>query len=236
MRFRVLTYQASTNLEDAMSNNPIANPYLNARREWDERYGDLIKRAKNWQAVAMASVAVAGIASAGIAYIGSQSKIQPFVVVTDQLGSPVAVARPASMNKSKADQRIIIAQLANWIVNARTISSDSQAQQVLLDKVYAMAGRTSADYLNGFFKQHSPFGSDETSHVEIVSVLPQSADTYQVTWIETRGRQGQIARKERWKALLTVAQSDELANKPGVALWNPFGLFVKEMSWTKEVE
>lgn len=217
-----------------MSNNP--DPYLNARREWDERYGDLIKRAKNWQAIAMVSVAVAGIACAGIAYIGSQSKIQPFVVMTDQLGSPVAVARPAAMSKSKADQRIIIAQLANWIVNARTVSSDPHAQQVLIDKVYAMAGRTAAEHLNVWFKQHSPFGGDETAHVEIVSVLPQSADTYQVTWSEMRGKQGQTVRKERWKALLTVAQSDELANKAGIALWNPFGLFVKEMSWTKEVE
>ena len=25
------------------------NPYLNARREWDERYGGLISRARNWQ-------------------------------------------------------------------------------------------------------------------------------------------------------------------------------------------
>ena len=26
------------------------NPYLAARREWDERYGDLISRARNWRA------------------------------------------------------------------------------------------------------------------------------------------------------------------------------------------
>jgi type IV secretion system protein VirB5 len=213
-----------------------ATPYLNARREWDERYGNLVTRAKTWQLVAIGSLAVAGIASAGIAYIGSQSKIQPFVVVTDQLGSPLAVARPASMSKEKADQRIIVAQTANWVVNARTVTSDPAAQQTMIDRVYAMSGRTSAEYLNGWFRDHSPFGGDEIAHVEIVSVLPQSADTYQVSWIETRNKQGQTARKERWKALLTVAQSDELSNKSGVALWNPYGLYIKEMSWTKEIE
>lgn len=212
------------------------NPYLNARREWDERYGDLISRAKNWRIVAMSSLAVAGLACAGIAYVGAQSKIQPFVVMVDQLGSPVAVARPAVMGKEKADQRIKVAQLANWVVNARTITSDRAAQQVMIDKVYAMTGRDAAEYLNGWFRDHSPFGGDEMVHVEIASVLPQSADTYQVSWIETRSKHGQAAKKERWKSLLTVAQSDELANKPGVALWNPFGLYIKEMSWTKEVE
>lgn len=218
-----------------MSHESQANPYLNARREWDERYGDHIARAKNWRTVAMLSLAVAGMACAGIAYVGSQSKIQPFVVMVDQLGSPVAVARPAAMGKDKADQRIKVAQLANWVVSARTITSDRAAQQVMIDKVYAMAGRDTAEYLNGWFRAHSPFGGEETASIEIASVLPQSADTYQVSWIETRSRYGQAATKERWKALLTVGQSDELANKPGVALWNPFGLYIKEMSWTKEV-
>lgn len=214
----------------------VSNPYLNARREWDERYGDLIARAKNWQRIAMGSLMVAGLAVAAVAYIGAQSKVQPFVVVTDQLGSPVAVARPASMSKSKADQKIIIAQLAHWIVNARTVTSDQSAQQALVDKVYAMAGKSTAEYLNGWFRDHPPFGLDETVSVEITSVLPQSADTYQVSWVETHSKQGQTARKERWKSLVTIAQSDELANNPGVALWNPFGLYVREMSWTKEIE
>lgn len=217
-----------------MSNTPISNPYLNARREWDERYGDLITRAKNWRIMAMAAVVVAGIAVAGVAYIGAQSKIQPFVVMVDQLGSPVAVARPAAMGKTEADERIKVAQIANWITNARTVTSDAQAQQVLVDKVYAMAGRSAAEYLNAWYKENSPFGGDSVVSVEISSVLPQSANTYQVTWVESHSRQGQAVSKERWRALLTIGQSDELAKKPGVALWNPFGLYVKEFSWTKE--
>lgn len=54
------------------------NPYLNARREWDERYGGLISRARNWQLMAAGSLAVAVVAVVGIAFVGSQSKIQPF--------------------------------------------------------------------------------------------------------------------------------------------------------------
>ncbi|WP_297505203.1 VirB8/TrbF family protein, partial [Ferrovum sp.] len=61
---------------DAKPINP-SNPYLNAKREWDERYGDQIARAKSWRAAAFASLAVAGIAVVGITIIGSQSKIKP---------------------------------------------------------------------------------------------------------------------------------------------------------------
>ena len=32
------------------------NPYTAARQEWDERYGDLISRAKNWRLIAFLSM------------------------------------------------------------------------------------------------------------------------------------------------------------------------------------
>ena len=31
------------------------NPYVAARREWDERYGEIITRAKNWRFIAILS-------------------------------------------------------------------------------------------------------------------------------------------------------------------------------------
>ena len=119
------------------------NPYLNARREWDERYGGLISRARNWQLIAAGSLAVAVVAVVGIAFIGAQSKIQPFVVVTDQLGSPVAVARPAPVAKADLDKRLMVAQLAAFIKDVRSMLPDAVAQQVTLNRVYAMASRCS---------------------------------------------------------------------------------------------
>ena len=101
------------------------NPYLNARREWDERYGGLISRARNWQLMAAGSLAVAVVAVVGIAFVGSQSKIQPFVVVIDQLGSPVAVARPAPVARADLDKRLMVAQLAAFIKDVRSIVSSA---------------------------------------------------------------------------------------------------------------
>ena len=37
----------------------IGSPYLVARREWDERYGGLIKRAQQWRAAAVLALLVA---------------------------------------------------------------------------------------------------------------------------------------------------------------------------------
>jgi hypothetical protein len=37
---------------------PESSPYLAARREWDERYGSFITRAKNWRTAAFVNIFV----------------------------------------------------------------------------------------------------------------------------------------------------------------------------------
>ena len=36
---------------------PLEHPYAAARHEWDERYGDLITRARNWRTMAALGLA-----------------------------------------------------------------------------------------------------------------------------------------------------------------------------------
>ena len=45
MAKQIALTQQSSSKEDS-----IGSPYLVARREWDERYGGLIKRAQQWRA------------------------------------------------------------------------------------------------------------------------------------------------------------------------------------------
>ena len=44
----------------------VQSPYMAARREWDERYGDLITRAKNWRMMAAVCSLIALVATAGM--------------------------------------------------------------------------------------------------------------------------------------------------------------------------
>ena len=37
----------------------LETPYLSARREWNERYGDYIARARSWRWAALEAIAVA---------------------------------------------------------------------------------------------------------------------------------------------------------------------------------
>lgn len=215
----------------------IANPYLNARREWDERYGDQIARARSWRLIAMASMAVAGLAVAGVAYVGAQSKIKPFVVAIDGMGSPVAVAQPAAIRLDATTQRIAVAQVANWVWNARTILPDPDAQRILIDRVYSMASAATAKYLNEYYQGHTPFSTDGfVTRITINTVLPAGGQTYDVTWTESTSRPGQTAKTGKWKATVGLGVDEKLAQKPAVALTNPLGLYIKTLSWTQVVE
>ncbi len=206
-----------------------ANPYLNAKREWDERYGDSLTRARNWRLAAICSIGVAALAVCGIAYIGSQSKIQPMVVTLDKLGSPIAFAKPAT---GRVEQRILTSQIANWLWNARTVLPDGGAQKELIQRTYAMAGNQAAQFLSAEYAANPPFGG-KAVNVNITGVLPISHDTYQVTWDETTTLDGQPRPVQHWKANITTGIDPKLASKPEVILANPLGIYVKNISWTQ---
>src|ERR1700730_5182139 len=95
------------------------DPYLSARREWNERYGSYIARARNWRIAALGSISVSAILAGGVIWLGSQSKLVPFVVEVDKLGQAVGVQR--ADRATPADQRIVKAQLAAWIVDVRSV-------------------------------------------------------------------------------------------------------------------
>ncbi len=43
------TKEAEMPTKQTEEKDKVHNPYLAARKEWDERYGDLISRARNWR-------------------------------------------------------------------------------------------------------------------------------------------------------------------------------------------
>lgn len=207
------------------------NPYLNARREWDDRQGDALARAHNWKLMAFGAIAVAGIAVAGIAYIGAQSKIQPYVVAIDKMGNPIAMAQPVT--GGAINQRIIEAQIAAWVWNWRSMLSDPVAQKQLLAQVYAMASTQTAAEIDPWYKKSWTADSGYVVSPHITSILPISKDTYQVNWVETKYQNGQSDGTTSYKANVTVGIDKKIASTAQTSMLNPLGIYVKSINWTK---
>ena len=217
--------------ENTNTGGGSSNPYLNARREWDERYGDALSRAHNWKMMAFGAVAVAGIAVAGIAHIGAQSKIEPYVVAIDKMGNPIAMAQPVT--GGAIHQRIIEAQIASWVWNWRSMLSDPVAQKQLLAQVYAMASTQTAAEINPWYKKSWTADAGFVVSPHITSILPVSKSTYQVNWRETKYQNGQNDGTTNYKANVTTGIDKKIASTAQASMLNPLGIYVQSITWTK---
>ena len=215
------------------------NPYLDGRREWNERYGDYISRERSWKLVAMLSSFVSLAAVAGLIYIGSQSKFVPFVVGVDDLGR--AQAYGAVSPTDKADPRIIKASVIKFVEAWRSVSSDAWLQRKQIFDAYAFIARADPAYvtLSEYWQtaENEPFAraEKETVSVEVKSVLPVTDDSYQIEWVETlRDRRGkQKGEPQRYRGSVTWTQG-EVAQIDERALWvNPFQIYFPTVAWSK---
>ena len=212
----------------------IDSPYLNARREWNERYGSYIQRAQNWRMMAFGSLALSAVLGISLVVVAGQSKVQPFIVEVDKLGQAVAV-QPAEAVR-ELDERIVRAQLSNYIANIRNITPDPTVQKRWLDSVYAMSGAGATSFLNDYFRKNDPFVTGRTSMVtaDIEVVLPLSSSTWQVQWTETkRSLSGQVEGVSRWQAVLTTKVYTPTTAKEIAA--NPTGLVAEQITWTQQL-
>jgi type IV secretory pathway TrbF-like protein len=232
----VTTLGKGVHAAPAVATQSEHNPYLDARREWNERYGDYIQAAHHWRTVALVSSLVALIAVAGVAYIGAQNKVVPYVVEVDKLGEAAAVAR--ADRATPVDTRVVKAYLARFVADWRTVTIDRQAQKGAIDRVYAMlpGGSVALSKLNDYFRAHNPFtvASKESVEVAVTNLLQLSEKTWQVEWREViRDSRGEVQGSVRMKASIILGITPPTDEK--LALINPLGIYVTDINWSQQI-
>lgn len=212
------------------------NPYVEARREWNERYGDYIHQAHHWRTMALISGAVALVSVMGIAYIGAQNKVVPYVVEVDKLGELAAIAR--ADHARAVDSRVIKAYLARFVADWRTVTVDRQAQKSAIDRVYAMlpGGSIALSKLNDYFREHNPFAlaTKESVSVAVTNLLPLSERTWQLEWQEvTRDQRGSVQSTVRMRASILVGITPP--TQESLILVNPLGVYITDLNWAQQL-
>ena len=213
---------------------PTLNPYLAARKEWDERYGNLITRARNWRLITVVVAMVALVQAGGLIYLASKSRVVPFVVAIDSLDRVVA-SGPAQASNA-ADERLIRAALYQWIGDLRMVTTDGVAQRRAIDHVYSMIGNGTAAQvqISEFYSQDPPASraQHETCSAEVKAVFSTSDKTFQVEWSETtRSLNGQVLAQQNWKGSVTITVNPPSDER--LARVNPLGIYVVAVSWSK---
>ncbi|GAW47586.1 MULTISPECIES: conjugal transfer protein TrbF [Pseudomonadota] len=217
------------------------NPYLTARRTWNEHVGSVVSAKQTWQVVGILSLLITLAAVGGVIHIGSQSKFVPYVVEVDSLGQAQA-AGPVTAS-SMADPRVMGSTVSKFIENARLVSPDVALQRKAVFGVYAhLSPKDSAtikmnEWLNGS-ADSSPFkrAAKVMVSIDIKSVMPQTPTTWQVDWVETvRDRQGvKQGEPALMRALVTVYTADTSTQTTEEQMRNnPLGIYVRDFSWSR---
>ena len=217
------------------------NPYLTARRSWNDHVGAVVSQRQTWQVIGILSLLIALAGVGGIIHIGSQSKFIPYVIEVDKLGQPLAAGPVQSA--SRTDPRVIHAMVAEFVGDARLVTPDVALQRRAVFRVYSKlspndpATQKMNEWLNAS-PDATPFkrAEKEMVSIEINTVIPQTPDTWQVEWIETtRDRQGTPKGKPgHWRALVTVYIADVTPQTTDDQLRNnPLSVYVRDFSWTR---
>jgi len=216
------------------------NPYLNARREWNNHTASIVSSKQTWQVIGILSLLITLISVGGIIHIGSQSKYIPYIIEVDKLGQAQALGPMTAA--STANPKVLSAIVSQFIENARMVSPDIALQRKAIFSVYAhLAPNDPAtfkmnEWLNGDTGSN-PFerAKKEMVNIEIMSVLPQTSTTWQIDWTEEiRDRQGIKKQSAQMRALVTVYTAD---HSPQIAEAqmrnNPLNIYIRDFSWSR---
>ncbi len=218
-----------------------ANLYVEARREWDERYADLVLGKRNWQIAAGGLLALSLILARGIVWLTTRSRFIPYVVEVDKLGYALTVPQPLTPSAvPDVTARMQRYEVAAFIRNARAVSTDPQVEHQMLNSLLAHARGAADRFLDAYYHSdgftHNPFkiAEKQTVSVQIDSILQLSPQSYQVRWTEVpHDLNGvELASPTHWEAVLQTQIVPPNSN--GAILSNPLGFYVTQISWTQQ--
>lgn len=218
-----------------------ANPYVQGWREWDERYADPVIGKRNWQIAAGGLLLATIILAAGMVWLSGRTHYIVYAVQVDKLGYALTQAHPLTAS-SPPDviDRIERYEVASFIRQARSVSSDPQVEQQALNSLLAHTRGAADHFLDEYYHSddaaHNPFQIAQklTVSVQVDSILKISPGSYEVRWTEVRRdlNGAAVGSPTHWEAQLqtkTVSPRDS-----DMIVTNPLGFYVTNITWTEQ--
>ncbi len=227
-----------TTTENTPKGKEEDSSYLDARRKWNERYGEYVASAKTWKTVAFISLFIVLLSTGGTIYLALQKRVIPYYVEHDSKGKILKVQRAASPGPETM-QRITTSQLADFVGKVRNVVIDAKMQRQNILDAYVFLQRNTPAYtkVSQFFRDNHPFerAKKETVFAEITNILPLKDNAYEIEWNETvmNRKNGQTKTKFSYKLIAYTTLSPPTDGKSIIN--NPIGLVINDLNWSKEL-
>ena len=218
----------------------LDNPFLTARRTWNDYISSQVAQKKLWQFVALTSLMISLLCVLGIMYIGAQSKIQPYLIEVDKFGRTQYSGFLPKYAFKDIDERVVTLMLSDFIYDSRSVAFDPDVELKNINRLFSKVQNEDPAYkkLIETLKAESeanPFtrSKTETVDVKINTVLKISKTSYQVEWTEiVRERQsgGTILNQADFKSIINIKFIDTKDFNLEEIQKNPIGLYVTDYS------
>lgn len=208
-----------------------SNPYLQAKFEWNERYGSFIQEKRTWQMISFGLMISLIICLIGFVAIALQTKITAFFVKTDQLGRPIVIERVDPT--TKLNSSVVAYQISEFISDVRTVTTDGKLKKYWMQKAQKYCSEITWNTLQEYWSKNPPDRIAQMMNisVSIDSVLPiKTSESWQVNWTESASKNGLAIGSTRWSAIINIGVRQ--VTKESEFILNPTGLIVKSINWT----
>lgn len=198
--------------------------------------GRAFSSARAWR-LGFAASAAANLGLAGI--VGwlavHEAPIQAFAVVQDPNGRIEDVVKAGGW---APDERVIGQRVGEWIEWTRSVSPDRTAMRRDWERALAMVTPRGKAALAGLYRddpdgEPATWRASEARLVDDLSVLPLTADSYEITWRERDFDYSSQTAQRRMRATVTVRRI-EPGDDPAAFRANPLGAFVDAVRWQQE--
>lgn len=201
--------------------------------EGDDIY---ISQAYNWRLIAIIEAIALIIIVFFCVYIAAQNRFIPYVITIGEDGS--TFTSHAAQHASTIDESIVQAQLKRFIVRARSIVNDRVLENSNInDGTYPWIRGDARAYIDSWYQmsEHDPFERMSKVLVDVnVTSIVRSGDSRLATWTETIRdiKDGTVTSIEPWEATIKIDFSPP-DDEP--ALYNPLGMYITSINWTKKL-
>lgn len=219
--------------EILLKNETASSPYHRAKEAWDQRIGSARVQAYNWRLVAFLALFLLALSLAGNIYLGSQSKVIPYVVELKSTGEAGVLGSASSLG-AQENENAAKFFISRFVMLAREIPSDAVLLKRNMNKLFHLVSLQGKSLLSETFTKQSPAKDfqEKNRALKISSVLAVSKGVYQVDWFEAEyDKSGQKIAEYPMRGTFKIAWLEPKSEAQ--IQENPLGIFIDYFSWTK---
>lgn len=213
-----------------------AHPFLDhaGLAAHNDRYLALATGKFNWQIVSCFALALATALAVALVYQSGQRSTYAYVVEVDELG----VARYVRELPAQEIHTLYVlqAQVARFIKDVRTVTTDRVAFTQQLNESYGLCLRDAQQYIKNSNDQSKPLELIEKGisiYPKKIEVSATSPTQFRVHWAEQTMQHGAVLEEVRWEATISVELTHPADLTKEQRQRNPLGVWVSYINWYK---